>query len=61
MKQIDWEVLANYFIDRECDLYSIDEAIRVLIDAGLEKDQIISLNFDKDFVDYVWLDYWTET
>lgn len=61
MHKINWEELANYFIDRECDLYSIDEAVRTLIDAGLEKDQIISLNFDKDLVDFVWLNYWTET
>lgn len=61
MNKINWEMLANYLIDRECDLYSVDEAVRTLIDAGLEKDQIISLDFDKDLVDFVWLNYWTET
>lgn len=61
MSKINWEMLANYLIDRECDLYSVDEAVRTLIDAGLEKDQIISLDFDKDLVDFVWLNYWTET
>jgi hypothetical protein len=58
--EINFEMLANYLIDRNIEIHSIEDTIYTLIDYGLTKEQIESFGFDRDIINDVYLSYMTE-
>lgn len=56
-KEINYEELANFFIDDLIDLDGHVEACRKLFYAGLTKEQISSLGFDKEDIDEAKKEY----
>jgi hypothetical protein len=57
---INWEQLANYLIDRNIEIHSVEDTIYTLIDYGLTKEQIESFGFDIDTINHVYVSYMTE-
>jgi hypothetical protein len=57
---INWEQLANYLIDRNIEIHSVEDTIYTLIDYGLTKEQIESFGFDIDTINDVYLSYMTQ-
>ena len=58
--EINFEMLANYLIDRNIEIHSIEDTIYTLIDYGLTKEQIESFGFDRDTINDVYVSYMTE-
>jgi hypothetical protein len=57
---INWEVLANDLINRECELYGVHECIITLLHQGLTKEELESLSFDRADIDQAYISYMTE-
>jgi hypothetical protein len=57
---INWEQLANYLIDRNIEIHSVEDTIYTLIDYGLTKEQIEFFGFDIDTINDVYLSYMTQ-
>jgi hypothetical protein len=58
--EINFEMLANYLIDRNIEIHSIEDTIYTLIEFRLTKEQIESFGFDRDTINDVYLSYMTE-
>jgi hypothetical protein len=58
--EINFEMLANYLIDRNIEIHSIEDTIYTLIEFGLTKEQIESFGFDIDTINDVYVSYMTE-
>ena len=54
VKQFDYEELANYLLDYLCLLKGSDGAIRLLMIAGYDPDQVEDLGFDREDISRIF-------
>jgi hypothetical protein len=57
---INWEQLANDFINSHIDLFGIEETLVRLFSYGLDKEQLENLQFDRLDIDQAYIIYMTQ-